>query len=69
MTTVDFIQFHTAVYSGYQFEIWGRKFPHSTITKMTMFTKIVDICNTLLKAVGSTLAFYIVLQAAGAAQV
>ena len=30
-TIVDFIQFHRAVSSGYQFEICGRKFPHSTI--------------------------------------
>ena len=29
--TVDFTQFHTAVSSGNQIEIWGCKFPHSTI--------------------------------------
>ena len=30
-TTVDFTQFPTAVSSWDQFEIWRRKFPHSTI--------------------------------------
>ena len=36
---------------------------------MTMFAKAVDVFHKFFKAANSRLAFYIVLQAAGAAQV
>ena len=41
----------------------------SNVTKMTMFAKAVDVFHIFFKAASSRLAFYIVLQAAGAAQV
>ena len=41
----------------------------SNVTKMTMFAKAVDVFHKIFKAANSRLAFYIVLQAAGAAQV
>ena len=42
---------------------------YSKVTKMTMFAKAVDVFHKIFKAAGSRLAFYNVLQAAGAAQV
>ena len=41
----------------------------SIVTKMTMFTKAVDVFHKLFKAASSRLAFSMELQAAGAAQV
>ena len=41
----------------------------SNVTKMTIFAKAVDVFHKFFKAATSRLAFYIVLQAAGAAQV
>ena len=41
----------------------------SKIIKMTMFAKSVDVFHEFFKAASSRLAFYMVLQAAGAAQV
>ena len=41
----------------------------SKVTKMTMFAKVVDVFHKFFKAASSRLAFYMVLQAAGAAQV
>ena len=41
----------------------------SDVTKMTLFAKAVDVFHKFLKAASSRLAFYMVLQAAGAAQV
>ena len=41
----------------------------SNVTKMTIFAKAVDVFHKFFKAASSRLAFYMVLQAAGAAQV
>ena len=41
----------------------------SNVTKMTMFAKAVDVFHKFFEAASSRLEFYMVLQAAGAAQV
>ena len=41
----------------------------SNVIKMTVFAKAVDVFHKFFKVANSRLAFYIVLQAAGAAQV
>ena len=41
----------------------------SNVTKMTMFENVVDVFHKFFKAASSRLAFYMGLQAAGAAQV
>ena len=41
----------------------------SKVTKMTMFAKTADVFHVFVQAASSRLAFYIELQAAGAAQV
>ena len=41
----------------------------SNVTKMTMFAKAVDVFHKFFKAASLRPAFYMVLQAAGAAQV
>ena len=40
----------------------------SNVTKMTISAKAVDVFHKFFKAANSRLAFYMVLQAAGAAQ-